>query len=83
MRAVLDIPRMRGYTRGMSKLTINDPDFFRKIGKMGGAARKRSGADFSEIAKLSHPRAEYKGGRPKGSKNKNKGINAQKVGAVR
>jgi hypothetical protein len=54
----------------MPKLTIDTPDFFSIIGKRGGKARKKSGADYSAIAAMSHPRDEYRGGRPKGSKNK-------------
>lgn len=53
---------------GKKKLSIDDPDFFSKIGKMGGKARKKSGVDYSELAKKSHPRAHYNGGRPKKEK---------------
>jgi len=49
----------------MKKLTIDDPLFFQKIGKIGGEARKAAGTDFGAIAKLSHPRESYNGGRPK------------------
>jgi hypothetical protein len=52
------------------KLKVSDPKFFHKIGKLGGEARKASGTDYSALAASSHPRAEYCGGRPKGSKNK-------------
>jgi hypothetical protein len=55
------------------KLTLDTPDFFRIIGKKGGEARKRSGADYSAMAAASHAnRTKYYGGRPKGSKNKKK-----------
>lgn len=53
-------------------LSKTDPDFYSKLGKRGGAVRKASGADYSAIAKASHPRAEYKGGRPRGGKNRPK-----------
>lgn len=48
----------------MKKLKITDTDFFKKIGKLGGQATKAAGTDFGAIAKLSHPRASYNGGRP-------------------
>lgn len=53
------------------KFKVTDPKFYQKIGKLGGEARKASGVDYSELARLSHAnRTEYNGGRPKGSKNK-------------
>lgn len=56
----------------LEKLTRKDPDYYSKLGKRGGAARKASGMDYSALAASSHPRAEYNGGRPKGSKTKKK-----------
>jgi general stress protein YciG len=47
------------------KLKLEDPDFFQKIGRLGGEARKKAGVDYSALAVKSHPRAEYHGGRPK------------------
>lgn len=41
--------------------------------KAGLALKKQKPKDYySKMAKSSHPRAEYHGGRPKGSKNKPK-----------
>jgi hypothetical protein len=60
------------------KLKVTDPRFFQKIGKLGGDARKAAGTDFSALAAASHPRAEYCGGRPKGSKNKKKAKKKEK-----
>jgi len=54
------------------KLTREDPDYYSKLGKRGGAARKASGMDYSAMAATSHPRASYNGGRPKGSKTRNR-----------
>lgn len=52
------------------KLSKSDPDFYRKIAKKAGQKLKKKygKAYFSKLAKLSHPRAEYNGGRPKNSK---------------
>jgi len=49
------------------KLTKKDPLFYSKIAKIGGKkVLKRKGKKyFSELAKASHPRKEYHGGRPK------------------
>jgi hypothetical protein len=49
------------------KLTKADPDFYRKIAKIAGRKlkRKRGNKYFSELAKKSHPRKVYNGGRPK------------------
>jgi hypothetical protein len=44
----------------------DDPEFYSKIGKLAGnKVKKERGTNYySEIAKKSHPRAEYHGGRP-------------------
>ena len=49
------------------KLTKSDPEFYSKIGKLGGpAVKEKYGTNhFSELARKSHPRAEYHGGRPR------------------
>lgn len=49
-------------------LTKDDPDFYSKLGKLGGpAVKEKYGTNhFAEMAKKSHPRANgYHGGRPK------------------
>jgi hypothetical protein len=48
------------------KLSKSDPDYFSKIGAISAAKRKMTSADFSEMAKRSHPRPKsaYRGGRP-------------------
>ena len=48
-------------------LTKLDPEFYSKIAKIAGKKLVREhGTDyFSELARKSHPRAEYHGGRPK------------------
>src|SRR4051812_37194507 len=50
-----------------TKLSKSDPDFYSTIARMAGTKlkKKRGKKYFSELAKKSHPRAEYKGGRPK------------------
>jgi hypothetical protein len=49
------------------KLSKSDPDFFTKIATMAGdkVKRKYGKGYFSKLAKKSHPRKEYNGGRPK------------------
>jgi hypothetical protein len=49
------------------KLSKKDPEFYSKIGKIAGKKllEERGKKYFREIAKLSHPRAQYNGGRPK------------------
>jgi hypothetical protein len=49
------------------KLSKSDPDYFKKIGLISAQKRKMTSADFSEMAKRSHPRprSSYRGGRPK------------------
>lgn len=49
------------------KLTKTDPEFYSKIAKRAGKKllRKHGTEYFSELAKKSHPRKEYHGGRPK------------------
>lgn len=49
------------------KLTKSDPDFYSKIAKRAGQKlkRKRGKKYFSDLAKKSHPRESYNGGRPK------------------
>lgn len=50
---------------GLSK---SDPDYYAKIGAISAKKRKMSSADFSAMAKKSHPRpGGYHGGRPKKS----------------
>lgn len=49
-------------SRGLSK---KDPEFYSKIGKLSAKKRSLSSEDYAEMAKLSHPRREYKGGRKK------------------
>jgi hypothetical protein len=53
--------------REPEKLTKADPEFYSKIAKLAGQklARKKGTDYFSKLAKKSHPRAEYHGGRPK------------------
>lgn len=55
-----------------TKLTKADPDFYSKIAKMAGKKllKKRGKKYFSKLAKKSHPRTEYNGGRPKKKKTK-------------
>jgi hypothetical protein len=48
-----------------TKLSKNDPLYFSKIGAISAKKRKLTSADYSAMAKASHPRSEYKGGRPK------------------
>lgn len=52
---------------GLSKA---DPDYYKKIGQISAAKRKISSEQFSEWAKLSHPRKRsgYRGGRKKAVK---------------
>ena len=47
----------------------HDSAYYAKLGQRGGASLKkqRGPGYYAEIAKLSHPRAVYNGGRPKGS----------------
>jgi hypothetical protein len=47
-----------------TKLSKADPDYFRKIGKLSAKKRKKT-TDYSALAKASHPRKSYNGGRPK------------------
>jgi hypothetical protein len=49
------------------KLTKKDPDFYSKIATLGGkkTLKKKGKKYFSELAKASHPRKSYNGGRPK------------------
>jgi hypothetical protein len=49
------------------KLSKSDPDFYKKIAEMAGRALKRKYGKsyFSKLAKKSHPRTEYHGGRPR------------------
>lgn len=49
------------------KLSKDDPDFYSTIAQMAGEKlkKKRGNEYFSELAKKSHPRKEYNGGRPK------------------
>lgn len=55
-----------------TKLTKADPEFYSKIAKRAGKKllRKHGTEYFSELAKKSHPRAEYHGGRPKKTENR-------------
>jgi hypothetical protein len=46
------------------KLSKSDPDYYAKIGKISALKRKLKPSVFSEMAKRSHPRPEYRGGRP-------------------
>lgn len=50
-----------------AKLSKSDPEFYSKLGQLGGPAVKaKYGTNhFSELARKSHPRAEYHGGRPR------------------
>ena len=50
-----------------TKLSKTDPEFYSKIATIAGKKLARQwGTDyFSKLAKKSHPRAEYHGGRPK------------------
>lgn len=52
-------------TRPAKKLSKKDPDYYSKIGAISARKRKMTSADFSAMAKASHPRKVYKGGRPK------------------
>lgn len=49
------------------KLSKADPDYFKKIG-MISAKKRRKTTDYSALAKASHPRKSYNGGRPMGKK---------------
>lgn len=53
------------------KLSKSDPNYYAKIGKISGEKllEERGTAYFSAIAKKSHPRAKYFGGRPPKSQN--------------
>ena len=55
-------PRTRPKKRGLSK---KDPDFYSKIGKLSVEKRAMTSEDYSAMAKLSHPRKIYAGGRKK------------------
>jgi hypothetical protein len=57
-------------TSKSKKLTKADPDFYSKIAHLAGEklAKERGTKYFSKLAKKSHPRSEYNGGRPKGTK---------------
>lgn len=50
-----------------TKLNKSDPDFYSKIGQISAQKRlKKQGTNYySNLAKLSHPRASYNGGRKK------------------
>ena len=54
----------------VKKLTKSDPEFYSKIAARAGKKllRKRGTEYFSKLAKKSHPREEYHGGRPKKDK---------------
>lgn len=45
-------------------LRKSDPDYYRKIGLISAKKRKMTSDDFAEMARKSHPRKVYKGGRP-------------------
>lgn len=47
---------------GLSK---SDPDYFKKIGLISAQKRQLSSEQMSLMAKASHPRQSYHGGRPK------------------
>lgn len=47
---------------GLSK---KDPLFYSKIGQLSAERRALSSEDYAEMAKKSHPRREYRGGRKK------------------
>ena len=51
------------------KLTKADPKFYSKIAALAGEKllKERGTKYFSKLAKKSHPRDEYHGGRPKKS----------------
>ena len=57
-------------TKKTKKYTKKDPNFYSKIAAIAGAnlVRKKGTEYFSKLAKKSHPRAEYHGGRPKKTK---------------
>jgi hypothetical protein len=68
-------PHRKIHTKKKAKKNVlQDSAYYSKIGKRGGKvlAKERGPEYYSEIARLSHPRKEYLGGRPKGSKNKKK-----------
>ena len=48
-------------------LTKDNPDFYKLIAKMAGQALKKKYGKgyFSKLAARSHPRSEYRGGRPR------------------
>jgi hypothetical protein len=56
--------------REKEKLTKADPEFYSKIAALAGKKllRERGTKYFAKLAKKSHPRAEYHGGRPKKEK---------------
>ena len=47
------------------RLSKKDPDYYKKIGQISAAKRKMTSEDFSEMARKSHPRKTYSGGRKK------------------
>jgi hypothetical protein len=51
--------------RKPAKLSKLDPDYFSKIGQLSAKSRKMTSEQMSDLAKQSHPRAEYRGGRKK------------------
>jgi|WetSurMetagenome_2_1015567.scaffolds.fasta_scaffold674405_2 hypothetical protein len=61
--------RMAKQTKSQ-KLSKNDPEFYSKIAAIAGKklVKKRGTNYFSELAKKSHPRTEYHGGRPRKEK---------------
>ena len=52
-------------TKTKKRLSKSDPDYYSKIGKISARKRGMTSEEFSAMASLSHPRKEYKGGRPK------------------
>jgi hypothetical protein len=56
-----------GSKKKAEKLTKADPEFYSKIAAIAGQelVRKKGTEYFSKLAKKSHPRSEYHGGRPK------------------
>ena len=55
------------------KLTKADPEFYSKIAAIAGQKllKEHGTKYFSELARRSHPRDSYNGGRPKKVKNEN------------
>jgi hypothetical protein len=50
------------------KLSKKDPEFYTKIGRLSAQSRALTKKQMSAMAKKSHPRKAYHGGRPRKTK---------------